>query len=91
MTDFKWAAKDDAAELQSFIENIKISEDRRNRGWYIVDGSINGGTHYLYNDGIIRNGVIQGQGRLPDTVTAFWPTPEEAMMFVTTWLKDHGK
>lgn len=52
------------------------------RGYYIVNGDGNsGGVHYLYADGIIRDGV-----RSPETdAKAFWPTETDALSFFITW------
>lgn len=51
------------------------------RGWYVCDLD---GIHHLYDDGIIRSGAMCGKG----TMTAFWPTEEEANTFYEKWVNE---
>ena len=68
--------------LKSFILSCRISKSiRDNRGWYICNE--NGGVHYLHNDGIIRNGVVDYDGV---EGSGFWPTRKEATDFYQDWL-----
>jgi len=71
------------------IKNAKINSID-DRGWYIVSGGISGGVDYLYNDGIIREGVCASSAR-SSCSSGFWPTEEAAQSFFKNWKNDDNE
>ncbi len=70
---------------QAFSATAKV-DTIDERGYYIYEGGINVGVNYLYQDGIIREGV--GYDTTCINPPAFWPTEESANAFLTEWRAD---
>lgn len=64
---------------EDFLKSYRIGSVD-DRGYFITHGGINGGWYYLYDDGEVYRGVIEGE-----PANAFWPTKEEAQAFYDKW------
>ncbi len=70
----------DQSVLRDCLKNTAKINSIDKRGYYIAEGGINAGIHYLYDDGIIRCGVKDA-----GEATAFWSTETEAITFFEAW------
>lgn len=75
---------DQAVSREILINTVNINSVD-DRGFYICASGMNGGTSYLYNDGVIREGVNQG-----GKASAFWKTKKAAKKYFSIY-KDEKK
>ena len=64
---------------EDFLNSYRI-DTVDTRGYFITNGGKYRGWYYLYEDGELYSGVVEGE-----PVKAFWPTREAAQAFYSEW------